>query len=74
MNNELTQIIYSIMGGNYSLTKVKLCRAVCVIGPGEAFPKCEDINCSVCPIFTSRNDVNDYCSLIIRTRKLLNEQ
>ena len=74
MNNELIQILYSIMGGNYTITKIKLCRAICVVAPGGAFTKCEDINCSICPIFASISDVNDYPYLIVRTRKLLNEQ
>nr|UVX65757.1 MAG: hypothetical protein [Bacteriophage sp.] len=73
MNNELTDIIYSIMGSNYTITKIKLCKAICIVWPGEDYPKCENINCSICPIFTSRSDVNDYPYLIVRTRKLLNE-
>lgn len=73
MNNELIQILYSIMGDNYTITKIKLCRAICAIGPEQAFSKCEDINCSICPIFASIGDMNDYPYLIVRTRKLLNE-
>lgn len=74
MNNELTQIIYSIVDSSYRITKDNLCKAVCDMSSINDTPRCASVSCSNCPIFSPINDMDVYPNLIIKVRELLNEQ
>ena len=73
MNNELTQIIYSIMDSSYRITKDDLCKAICATESDKDYPRCGSVHCANCPIFSPINDMDVYPSLIIKVRELLNE-
>lgn len=74
MNNELTQIIYSILDNNCRITKDNLCKAVCYINSINDTPRCTSVSCRNCPMFSPINDMDVYPNLIIKVRELLNEQ
>lgn len=73
VNNELTQIIYSIVDSSYRITKYDLCKAVCDMDNMDSIPRCASVSCYNCPVFSPINDMDVYPNLIIKVRELLNE-
>lgn len=73
MNNELTEIIYSIVNSSYRETKDDLCRAVCDMDNMDSTPRCAHVSCHNCPIFASVEQKNNYPSGVSKTNRVLNE-